>query len=99
MPGAAAAAAYGMFPGQAGQLYATQGPPPPYEQALAHPAMLGQQMYPPTATAMYAAAGYPGYLSYPAAYAPMQYYPSLAYTYPPVQPTHLRPTIMIPVSY
>lgn len=87
-------APYGMFPSQA-QLYA-QGPPPTYDQALTHPAIMGQQMYPPAT--MYAAAGYPGYLGYPA-YTPMQYYPSLAaYSYP-MQPTQLRPTIMIPNGF
>lgn len=54
-------------------------------------------MYPPATMYAAAAAGYPGYLGYPA-YTPMQYYPSLAaYSYP-MQPTQLRPTIMIPVS-
>lgn len=95
-------APYGVFPSQAAaQLYAAQGPPPTYDQALAHPAIMGQQMYPPaTMYAAAAAAGYPtaaGYLGYPTAYTPMQYYPSLAYSYP-MQPTQLRPTIMIPVK-
>lgn len=105
-----AASPYGVFPGQA-QLYAAaQGPPPTYDQALAHTAIVGQQMYPPGAAAaaaaaaasMYAAQGYPGsYLGYPAtAYSPMQaaYYPTLAaaYSYPQHQ---LRPTIMVPNSF
>jgi len=86
-----------MIPGQA-QLY-PQGPPPTYDQALTHPAIVGQPMYPPGAT-MYAAAGYPTYLGYPT-YAPMQYYPTIgAYSYA-MQPTtaQLRPTIMIPNAY
>uniref|UniRef100_A0A1B6E3X8 DAZ-associated protein 2 n=1 Tax=Clastoptera arizonana TaxID=38151 RepID=A0A1B6E3X8_9HEMI len=105
----AAAGPYGVFPGQA-QLYAAaQGPPPTYDQALAHPAIVGQQMYQPGAAAaaaaaaasMYAAQGYPGgYLGYPAAaYSPMHaYYPALAaaYSYPQHQ---LRPTIMVPNGY
>lgn len=38
------ASPYSMFPAQA-QLYAAaQGPPPTYDQALAHPAMVGQQV-------------------------------------------------------
>lgn len=52
-------------------------------------------MYPPGT--MYAT-GYPTYLGYPA-YTPMQYYPSLgAYSYA-MQPTQLRPAIMLPVSF
>ncbi|KAF2895632.1 hypothetical protein ILUMI_10542 [Ignelater luminosus] len=92
LPGIPTAAPY-MVPGQ--QLYA-QGPPPTYDQALTHPAIVGQPVYPPGA-AMYAT-GYPTYLGYPT-YAPMQYYPSLgAYSYP-MQHAQLRPTIMIPNSY
>lgn len=38
------ASPYGVFPGQA-QLYAAaQGPPPTYDQALAHTAIVGQQV-------------------------------------------------------
>nr|CAD7438137.1 unnamed protein product [Timema bartmani] len=100
-------APYGVFPSQA-QLYAAaaaaQGPPPTYDQSLAHPAAVNQQMYAQSAAAaqMYAAQGYPGYLGYPA-YSPMQaYYPSLAaaYSYPGMQPTaQLRPTIMVPSGF
>lgn len=94
LPGLPAGAPY-MVPGQ--QLYA-QGPPPTYDQALTHPAIVGQPVYPPGATMYAAAAGYPTYLGYPT-YAPMQYYPSLgAYSYP-MQHAQLRPTIMIPNSY
>ncbi|XP_063226357.1 DAZ-associated protein 2-like isoform X2 [Bacillus rossius redtenbacheri] len=95
---------YGVFPSQA-QLYAAaaaaQGPPPTYDQSLAHPAAVNQQMYAQSAAAaqMYAAQGYPGYLGYPA-YSPMQaYYPSLAYSYPGIQPAQLRPTIMVPNGF
>lgn len=103
-----------MIPSQA--LLYPHGVPPTYDQALAHPGLVGQpvssklfrskfmnslnmrllhlQLYP--GTSMYAA-GYPTYLGHPT-YAPMQYYPSLgAYSYT-MQPTQLRPTIMIPVS-
>ncbi|XP_069703584.1 DAZ-associated protein 2 isoform X3 [Periplaneta americana] len=114
VPGAGAP--YGVFPSQA-QLYAAaaaaQGPPPTYDQSLAHPAAataaaVNQQMYAQSAAAaqMYAAQGYPGYLGYPAAaaaaYSPMQaYYPSLAaaYSYPGMQPAQLRPTIMVPNGF
>ncbi|XP_063226358.1 DAZ-associated protein 2-like isoform X3 [Bacillus rossius redtenbacheri] len=102
--GVPGATPYGVFPSQA-QLYAAaaaaQGPPPTYDQSLAHPAAVNQQMYAQSAAAaqMYAAQGYPGYLGYPA-YSPMQaYYPSLAYSYPGIQPAQLRPTIMVPNGF
>ncbi|XP_044744409.1 DAZ-associated protein 2 isoform X1 [Coccinella septempunctata] len=93
LPGIPTSSPY-VIPGQT-QLY-PQGPPPTYDQALTHPALVGQHIYPPGT--MYAA-GYPTYLGYPA-YTPMQYYPSLgAYSYA-MQPTaQLRPTIMIPNGY
>ncbi|XP_065167644.1 DAZ-associated protein 2-like isoform X2 [Atheta coriaria] len=98
VPGVHGAAPY-MLPGQA-PLY-PQGPPPTYDQALTHPAIVGQprnfQVYPPGAT-MYAA-GYPAYLAGYPTYAPMQYYPTLGgYSYA-MQPTQIRPTIMIPNGY
>ncbi|GJQ76100.1 hypothetical protein Trydic_g1850 [Trypoxylus dichotomus] len=93
MPGIPGATPY-MIPGQA-QIY-PQGPPPTYDQALTHPAIVGQPIYPPGAS-MYAA-GYPSYIGYPT-YAPMQFYPTLgAYSYA-MQPAQLRPTIMIPNGF
>ncbi|XP_022913664.1 DAZ-associated protein 2 [Onthophagus taurus] len=93
VPGIHGAAPY-MIPGQA-QIY-PQGPPPTYDQALTHPAIVGQPIYPPSAS-MYAT-GYPSYIGYPT-YAPMQFYPTLgAYSYA-MQPTQIRPTIMIPNGF
>lgn len=102
--GVPGATPYGVFPTQA-QLYAAaQGPPPIYDQSLAHPAAaVNQQMYAQSAAAaqMYAAQGYPGYLGYPTYNTMQAYYPSIAaaYSYPGMQPAQLRPTIMVPGGF